>query len=237
MTLDAPEIWWFNGEDAANYDESTAATADVGTCPGTVSWLVTAGADKAMIVDPTANPATINSLSKSLAPNDVEITCQLDGVPVCSVPLTVKQPGSMEFIFLEDTNWGNGYKTILHYSILDQFAQQLPEPVELNEKWLGPDVSEYPGGDTWPQPAEQGGMVSPSDAKDNVGATGTFIPSCVNPNPHAPAVDERVQSWPAQIAIGHDGTGLLGDGRGVPVFFPKYRMYRGKGRHEALFDL
>jgi hypothetical protein len=236
VTLADPIIWWFDGLNAQNYQESTTATADKGSCVGPVGWQITAGDTKVQLDSASANPATITSINYSYPANDVTISCLYNNVRVCDMLMTVKSPFSLEPGIIQDNPWADGFKSVLHYRILDQFATVLPSPVELNETWLSTDTSLYPGGDNWIVPLPNGQMVNPSDTKDNIGAKNNASggaggaprsPTCVNPG--APGSGEKVQNWLAKISI---GSTVGGSGAGMPVFFPLYVDYRGKGRHE-----
>lgn len=171
------DIWWFNGEDAANYDESGTLTAQ-GVSSGTFQWDVVAGQSKVTLnnggadsdsIGPVANDytVTIKSTDASDVENDVSVQLTYNGVAVCEKELTVYAPNSTEkWSSYPQTLWyppvlpsgPRGYITTYKFWVLDQIGNKLTKDLEINETF-GTFVDDYAGqnwssavsetGDTW----------------------------------------------------------------------------------------
>jgi hypothetical protein len=142
-------LWWFNGEDPANYDVSGTLTAH-GVSLGSFKWDVVNGDDKVNLnnggtdadsITATDDPSvTIKSTKASATAadvtKDVTIALTYNGTVVCTYDLAVFAPHSLNHLWDEHNPIPAplaGYQSIIHYEILDQFGDVLPKEVPWNE--------------------------------------------------------------------------------------------------------
>ncbi len=168
------DLWWFNGENAANYHEEVTLTAQ-GVTTGTFKWEVTAGADRVDLNNGGADADTITatddntvqvkSTGASAVPNDVSIRLTLNGSMICTHTLTVYAPASAVVVAgPNDSPYYNGYLSVYTMEVRDQFNAVVPDEIEVNED-LGAWVSDFPG-ENWPPVPPNGLMTDSSQFED-----------------------------------------------------------------------
>jgi hypothetical protein len=222
------ELWWFGGEDPANYDVEIDLIVE-GLPNAEFSWDVISG--EAIV---TMNGNTVISTAASDEIDDVTIRLTYDGQPICDHQLTVRTPHELEHLQnldSADANWG--YETRIRYRILDQFGDVLPDDVEVNEQWTGAVVADSAGMD-WRRGAEGSNTLSPAAWDDRIqGETAGHVPAPVGPA-HADA-GVAVYHWPGAWFVGS-----LSIGNGVQMRSTHWndesecvwQKYRGRARHE-----
>jgi hypothetical protein len=137
----------------------------------------------------------------------------------------VLSPDHLVWLRNEDTAYGIGYMSYIHYKIQDQFYVTLGPSVPVNESWISAHTSDY-SGETWPQPLTHNGTVNPADWSDSVGAWGTdYYPA--PQNPQSPLGNIRVHHWGQQWRVG-----TLTGGAGKAVQDDVLQYYRDHGRAE-----
>ena len=233
------ELWWFDGENAANFAEEVTLKA-WGLSTGTFLWTVTSGTDLVDFVNGLdtqtrydTNEVRVVSTNASVDVNDVTIKLTYNGVDVATYSLSVYSadscittPGMQPYV---DSAFGGGFLTIYYHKVLDAFGDALSGEVEINESFSA-WTSDF-GGENWGDPNPWSGMTNiygdgmgtfrDHYSFDNVGAT----PPTVNPTAGGAGtkVQHATQVWKA---------GSWGTGAGY--WFKQHTMqfYRGYGREE-----
>jgi hypothetical protein len=144
-------LWWFNGENAANYHESVTLTA-TGATTGYFKWVVkddgsrdrvtlnNGGADADQIAVSNDNTVTAKSEGASATNPDTTVSFYFgtnagNAVLVKDTTGTVWAPHKNVRLPASDTDspLNNGYLSEIYYKTVDQFGVVLPANVELNE--------------------------------------------------------------------------------------------------------
>jgi hypothetical protein len=143
------DFWWFDGENAANYDEEAKLTAfgpTRGATRGRFEWDMVRGTDKIDLenasdhmVKNNANRITIWSTDASVTRGDVKVRCRWS-LGSLSQPLyhefTVYSPDEAVVVNgPTDSPWKGGYQSRYTLEVRDQFHRPLPREVEVNENW------------------------------------------------------------------------------------------------------
>jgi|WetSurMetagenome_2_1015567.scaffolds.fasta_scaffold59376_2 hypothetical protein len=230
------DLWWFNGAHPSNYALEVTLTAE-GVTQGTFYWNISQGFDKAGIVDgenlvqsitrSNSNTVTLRSKAASVDPNDVHIQFSLNGISITTYSLDVKSPHHMAHMYDIDSSLWDGYLSEIHYGIIDQFGDVLPETVSINESWISPHTSDPSNpNEDWEQPNAQGWDANPSNMKDDMAVTGNpRVPLCQNPA--SPLGSVKIDSWGQRWSIGSQTIGA-----GKAVHDNKHQRYQDHGRHE-----
>ncbi len=235
------DLWWFDGEDAANYDEEAKLTAfggRPGATRGRFEWDVMRGADKIdfenasdHMVKNNANRITIWSTDASVTRGDVKVRCRwsLGGLSKTLYhEFTVFAPDEAVVVNgPNDSPWSGGYRSRYTLEVRDQFHRPMPREVEVNENWET---------FTADQPVVVDWMIAPPNGTmTGVPATAQFyetygmpagpgrIPQAVNPGD--PGATTRVMHAFQQYRA---GSTTVGDGRLIKRHVTTY--YRGQGR-------
>jgi hypothetical protein len=228
-------IWWFNGQTPGGYKVKTAMKSKPAGI-GSYLWTITAGADKATFsnnsstITTTAETTPIKSKGPngSTVKNDVSVTVTVNGVASDPLMLTVLVPNSLKPLLIDDSPaTANGYRSLLHYSILDQFGDVLPSLVPLNEQFTTAAVKDYPG-TNWPQGVNKPATVNPADWTDNVSAVGAGGIPPPTP-PQTPLGNVKVEHWSGQWQI---GSLTIGAGRRVQTNV--WQLFQDHGRHRNI---
>ncbi len=235
------DLWWFDGEDAANYDEEAKLTAfgdRPGATRGRFEWDVVRGADKIdfqnasdSMVRNNANRITIWSTDASVTRGDVKVRCRwsLGGLSQTLYhEFTVYAPDEAVVVNgPNDSPWNGGYQSRYTIEVRDQFHRPMPREVEVNENWET---------FTADQPAVVDWLIAPPNgAMTGTPATSQFyetygmpagpgrIPQAVNPGDLGATtpVMHAFQQYRA-------GSTTVGDGRLIKRHVTTY--YRGQGR-------
>ncbi|MEN6375920.1 MAG: hypothetical protein ABFD75_14225 [Smithella sp.] len=235
------DLWWFDGEDAANYDEEAKLTAfggRPGATRGRFEWDIVRGADKIdfqnasdSMVRTNANRITIWSTDASVTRGDVKVRCRwsLGGLSrTLYHEFTVYAPDEAVVVNgPNDSPWNGGYQSQYTIEARDQFHQPLPREVEVNENWET---------FTADQPVVVDWMIAPPNGTmTGTPATAQFYetygmpagpgrtPQAVNPGDPGAAtpVMHAFQQYRA-------GSTTVGDGRLIKRHVTTY--YRGQGR-------
>ncbi len=227
------KLWWFNGEDPANYDITITLQAKGLNPPqGTYKWDVTQGTDKVdfennsdTITKTDADLVTVKSTGKSSTEDDVVIKFTYNGNWITNHALTVYAPDHLMHTGDTDTDWFSGYVSKIWYETHDRFHNTLTSNLDNNENFTSAPVSDYTG-ETWGWGTAGGGTVDPSNWYDRIQRS--------NPNdyptpqnPQSPLgntkIDHRLGDW---------YFGSATPGQGVKVATTKWQIYRDHGRHE-----
>ena len=185
-------LWWFNGEDPQGGYDIHATLTETPVTTGTFKWDVTAGTS---IVDLTngaqngdsitltdTNTIDIRSTSHSYYSNDVTIALTIDGTHAYDKKITVKKPGAPQLLsgFPTDDPWNNGFLTTYRFKLVDQFGEQVPFNMPLNESFGAwePDFLPY---ENWPEPQPKGVVTANREFADSNGVYGVAIPMPVKP--------------------------------------------------------
>jgi hypothetical protein len=230
------ELWWFDGENASNYDEEAKLTAwggRPGATRGTFRWDVVRGAG---IVDfqnnsnsmtrVDANRIGIKSTDASTTRGDVRVRCRwsLGGrSKTLYHAFTVFAPNAGVGVARADNAVGAGFRTLYTIEVRDQFGTRLPRAIEVNETF-GAWVSDF-AGENWPPPAQVSAM---STASAQVNDRYEFdcaacTPTTVNPGTAGAGtrVDHAIQEYRA-------GSLTAGDGRLIKRH--TLQFFRGRAR-------
>jgi hypothetical protein len=232
------EMWWFDGERPPGYPLEQPLTATSGGIPGSFRWQILSGIGSADFDGfPTAlgPSARLTSKDASLGKEDVEVQVDFVGAAgetgVATRKFSVLMPGSL-------TPLGNtsnstapppaNWKTLIGYSIQDQFGTTLPRNVEVNEIWDDkPPIADF-AGTNWPTfpPVEGHSFVSPTGWNDNV-AISDGIPAILNPTPLVPGSGGPL----IQHFHGHWQVGSPVKGKGSRVRSVTWRFFQDHGDH------
>jgi hypothetical protein len=246
-------LWWFDGENAANYSERVTLTAN-GASTGTFAWTVTAGQGKINFEngadtftatdDNTVDiDSTAASASAAVVTNDITIELRIDGELVCTFDTVVFAPDHLVHTGDTDNPVGaNGYQSLVGYRIEDQFNQVLPHNVEINEDW-GATVSDFAGenwvawnvpcaGDPTGENCEGAAMVPPGGWADNMTRSGAgFTPPRLNPQ--TPLGNVRVDHRPGTWRCGSTTVAIgPANNPGEIVRNLTWQLYQDHGRNE-----
>jgi len=240
------DLWWFNGENPANYHTDATLTADW-LETGPFYWEVTQGADKvelyagdvvgwgdfAMIqndntvaIRSKAASATAETVTK-----DVTITLTHNGQEITSYNLAVFTPHHIIRESRYDFDCDHpmfGYSSYIYYRVEDQFGRVLPYYIGINENWSGEVVTNYPGMN-WRRFDAGGNLWNPADWKDKIdGEYSTRMPTPIKPSDNDSEASTPVYHWSGNWYIGSTTPGC-----GVKMTSTcVWQKYRGYARHE-----
>ncbi len=237
-------LWWFDGENAANYAEEaklTAFGATQGATQGTFRWDVVRGAGKVdfennadSMTRVSANRIGIKSTKASDTMGDVQVRCRWSHGSASRTlfhSFTVRAPD--EAVVANgphDVAWNGGYRSRYAIEVRDQFNRALPRSVEVNESW-GAFVADMPGVSNWFIAPPNGAMTGPPNGPTaaqffetyGMPSGGGRVPTAVNPG--APGSGTRVMHAPQFYRA---GSTVVGRGRLIKRHTARY--YRGQGR-------
>jgi hypothetical protein len=237
-------LWWFDGEDAANYDEEAKLTAfgtTRGATRGTFRWDVVRGAGKIdfennadTMTRVNANRVGIKSTDASDAMGDVKVRCRWShGTDSKTLfhSFTVRAPDEGVVVNgPHDAARGGGYVSQYVIEVRDQFGRRLPRDVEVNESW-GRFVADLPGVSNWLIAPPNGAMTGPPNGPATAQFTETYgmpggggrVPASVNPG--APGSGTRVMH---ATQFYRAGSTTVGRGRLIETHTAQY--HRGRAR-------
>lgn len=220
------ELWYFDGEDPPNYDVTD--TLNSNRSAGTYRW--TTSPELALSSATAASP-DVTTRGSSRRPLDVWIHLEHttpDGtVTTDQHNMTVFTAESLDHLRNNDNadpNWG--YETFVHYRILDQFGDTLPEDVPINEQWTSGITVDF-NGMNWRRGPEGWATVSPADWADHIQGENTArhnVPAPVGPG--HPNAGVRVYHWDGDWYV---GSSTIGDGSLVASV--TWQKQRGNARH------
>src|SRR5262249_37088080 len=140
------------------YPLQQTLTASAGGAPGAFTWTIASGLTSALFAAPglpfglpfaVGPTATLQSIAPSGAPNDVQITVSFIGAGArgsATQNFTVQAPQSMTPTGNVHSAVPRGYRSLIGYSIQDQFGATLPRNVEVNELWIDkPAINDFAG--------------------------------------------------------------------------------------------
>lgn len=248
-----PAIWWFNGENAVNYEEATRIffAPDPGYIPSAnaiYTFEVFRGQDKVFweangrssyTAPRGTNNAVLKSNSPSLSKGDIGLRIRISDGPISVISrdasITVKAPDFLtKFATMHSSNTNRGYRSQIGFTIQDNFNKVLPRDVEINET-LGTLINDYVliGVEAnWTFASPNGAIVPPNQVGDTMtppgNLLGTRFPTPLNP---------------AQSSGNYDGTkvkhrniniwvGSTTPGRGINVYLANQQYYFDHGQHE-----
>lgn len=156
------DLWFFNNQHPSNYHTTVALTA-VGPTEGSFTWNVITNATAAKMANGTTSMTvqtpTVDVLSAGISslPNDIGINFLYNGEDVGVYQLTAYAPTSVHmlepgivhstiqtFVPLTSVLLTNGYQSVATFEILDQFDNEIPEALPINE-FFGLRVDDYAG--------------------------------------------------------------------------------------------
>ena len=232
----ATELWHFNGATPPTYPLQQTLRGNAGGLPGTFRWSILGGAAIAdfsgapVAVGPTA---ILRSKLPSGALNDVQVRVDFTGTGggtgAASIRTTVRAPQSMTPTGNVSSAITRGWRTLIGYSIQDQFGTTLPRNIEVNEIWDNkPPLPDF-AGTNWPSfpPTEGHAFVNPSGWNDNVASPIDGIPPVLIPTPIAPGSGgPLVQHFRGHWQV---GSPTIGGGRRVRTV--TWRFFQDHGDH------
>ncbi len=182
------------------------------------------------------NEVVVTSTGASAAVGDVGIILIHDGCTddASGATTTVYRPASLSLKNIDDDPWVQGsftgYKSSHYYRILNQFGSVLPNPVDVNETFDTPTVSDYPG-ENWPDrpPFGEGSwsQANPSNWCDVVAAATQSGATPPAQTPQTPLGNVKVQHYSGTFRVGSTANGY-----GVAVKTVTWQFYQDHGRHE-----
>jgi len=237
-------LWWFDGENAANYDEEaklTAFGATPGATRGNFRWDVVRGPGKIdfennadTMTRINANRVGIKSTDASDTLGDVQVRCRWSHGSASKTlfhSFTVRAPDEGVVVGRpNDTPWGGGYRSQYVIGVRDQFRRTLPRNVEVNESW-GRFVADSPGVSNWFIAPPNGAMTGPPNGPATAQFFETYgmpggggrVPAPVNPG--APGSGTRVMH---ARQFYRAGSTAVGRGRLIKTHTAQYQ--RGQAR-------
>lgn len=155
------DLWFFNGQSPDNYATSIVINS-VGPTEGQFTWTIKSGSTTATlenngqtITQSNAPAVGVNSTGASAAPKDIGIEFKFNGQNVGTyqlssfAPTSVRQEGPTSHNAV-NTFTRVGFESIAQFSIRDQFGDEIPREMPINEVLVTSSrVNDYP--DTnWP---------------------------------------------------------------------------------------
>ncbi len=239
------DLWWFDGEDAANYAEEaklTAFGATPGATRGQFVWDVVRGTDKVdfqndsdSMTRTNANRITVKSTAASASRGDVRVRCRwsLGGASATLYhDFTVYAPSAGVAVSgPNDFPFNGGFRSEYVIEVRDQFNRRLPADVEINESW-GTFTADQPVVNNWFIAPPNGAMTGPpnngpgtAQFYENYGmpAGPSLVPPAVNPGAPGSAnpVMHATQYYRA-------GSTAVGAGRLIKTHTTQYCQGRGR---------
>lgn len=208
------DLWFFNGATPSNYLIDVPLVA-AGPQTGTFGWQVTANPnsvkfdnDSNSISKPTPS-VQMKSAGISLVPDDVRITFSYNGAPVGIYKTTVFAPGDVVQTGFTHSpggdSFGTGFVSVYTYDVLDEFGNQIPRALEMNEIFVTELlVNDEPN--TW--------VLGPLVGETNTSITDTyfqFTRSFKFPDPIAPLTPlgiRRIFAVPQRYSAGSTSPGV-----------------------------
>lgn len=144
-------MWWFGGVSPAGWNTSSVLSSSVG---GATSWAIVNGADKVHLSSTNGGQVTVTSTGTNFSGAIDDIRIRATG-PAGSGDflMTLKRPYvlSPNLLYASGTsnvqNTCSGtnyvYRTLIAYSIRDQFGQALNAAVPMSEQWTSNFVKDY----------------------------------------------------------------------------------------------
>ena len=253
ITIPGGDLWWFGGENAANYAEQrtfrvvNAPPRPPPTAPLQLyTWEVVAGnnvidldyvgrkGDKHEIAANTGDGSVI-AIATAASQNKRDVTVRLSARGINDAPgqakvldefkFTVFSPAKEEFVSRQDSRVGaSGWQTVYISRILDQFGSVLPRAIEMNETFG--EWTKQNDRYNWPPPIpdENGSMEDPRAADD----TYSYFTTTRMPETTWPDVDGAgdVVMWATQTYR----AGSREAGKGIVVKRHRLTYHRGYAR-------
>ncbi len=247
-------IWWFNGENPANYAKRIQLFVPDSDRDSSLlyGWQITQGADKAEFSNGSYFvPASqfnytvfVRSKGPSIDPADVSVIYTKNGSPSRVRNLTVKAP---DYLY----NWttphradaDTGYFSQEGFRIRDNFNDTLPYDVEVNES-KGSLSNDWSSGacstSNWQFVGNNGVIVPPAELADYMSPPGvawrhpnTGLPRC--PEPQAPQYASGKYENATTRKVKHRSitfyVGSTTIGAGVNVYTKTQQYYRDHAQH------
>ena len=251
------DLWWFNGESPAGYSTKVTLTLNNPPAGRTFDWSIGTGADKVKFDGNTTQTTsvTVESIGASEAAQavtkDVTINVcdHVTGKLICAFRMAVFAPDHAllmgDYTDRPSTHLAAntvGYASYCEYIVKDQFSQDLPANVAVNEGWPFPPEDHI----VWPQ-FYQGWTIAPPNGLMMVNTVDSWVfndqigvldPPAKHPMPVMPTdvgAGTDVDWWMGQWRVGSTTPGL-----GKPLTCPewaaspqcKWHRYLGRARHE-----
>ena len=238
-------LWYFNGENATNYNELVTLTAE-GSTTGYFHWEVDAGVGKVKLNNGGAdldeigeaddNTVDVKShTAGSASENDVTVrfsfgTNSGNTQVLKDHTLTVYWPYKLVRLAGSDTHTGyfGGWQSKIYYKIEDRLGSVLPRNVELNEDWTGGVTSDWEG-ENWSRPTAGDATVSPSSWYDDCAEPDDASHNPHPTNPETPLGSDEVQNWPGEWNVGSTS-----NGQGVQVQTNTWQDYLDHHMHTGI---
>lgn len=222
------DLWYFNGQTVSNYATSIVLNS-VGPTEGQFTWTVKNGTAAANLenngqtITQSNIPAVgVNSIGASAIPSDIGIEFKFNGQVTGTYKLTsyaptsVRQEGPTVHI-ASNTLTRVGFESIAQFSIRDQFGDEIPREMPINEVLVtSARVNDYPG-TNWPN----GTPFSTTQRRffDHWGFDEAFpfapFGSIPHPtNPQSPLSATKVYHYPQQYFA---GSTQFGQGRQIEL--------------------
>jgi hypothetical protein len=222
------ELWFFGGDAPSSY--TVSARLSTNAVGGSFSWS-TAG--PLSLSSAGAATPTVTTTTKSASLNDAKVfVTHTDAAGIrakVGYSLTVRSPTSMTSTGNASSTTPQGWKTLVGYSIQDQFGTTLPRAVPINEQWDNkPPVPDF-AGTNWPTfpPTEGAVVVNPAGWSDNM-SIADVSPPVLNPVPNSPGRGgPLVEHFAGHWHVGH----LTPPGGGVNVRNVTWHFFQDHGDH------
>lgn len=226
-------IWWFASYSPSGYITATTLTASPSTA-SSYQWVVVSGNVKfsngSTSMTTATNQALVRSSGRSpeTSRNDVVIKVTVNGSQSSGFKMTVLAPHSLVPVgVITDTASGTqGYVSLIHYSIRDQYGTQLPASVDGSEFFTSGNIADY-SGENWPTSGASGGTIpDPGNFTDQVGG-----PSLLGLTPPAEAPNSPLSSTKVLHRTGQFQIGSTVSGQGIIVQTHTWQHWVDHGRH------
>lgn len=240
-------LWWFNGADAQNYDEScdfslTGLEAD----NKPTKWTITQGdniitlsknnVNTSEITTTQDNTIEVKSIGSSSSSNDVIVKITHDGKEIYQQKITVFTPTYEVQTKIKDEPRGNslpGYDSFHYFYIADQFKKAIPDSIHLAEHRTA-TVREYIPNTNWKikighfhvASSDEGGCI---DCLSSPFPTLNWTPFPIPEKPGTVLSNEKVLYMSMEHYVG-DKSAITDNTTGCKVLTSKYQYYIDHGR-------
>lgn len=237
-------MWWFVNVIDAGAAYPTNLTLETDGYAGGYYWYLEGNTDAVRFDDGStakytgiANFVTIVSVGPSTSKTgDVYLSWgNIYGYRSPKRRIVVKTPQKMkrQRTEIRGRNEERLWRTHIFYETRDQFNDVLPALIGHNEKWVGAESTNTPGGDNWERGRAKGGYNNPASWYDNINVPLSYAnrtPPAVEPPRNGPYSTTKVDYWvgdwrcgSAQVGMGRplqNGTGII------------WQRYRDHANHE-----
>jgi probable HAF family extracellular repeat protein len=174
------DLWWFNGETPADYDETITLTSSGGSL---THWEIVAGMDKGTISASDGGQTTLTSTGTAFSGFVGDILIRATALNQTSdFTVTSHKPYSLLPVSTtyqcDNGPQGYGYLASVLYVMQDQLTNDLPRGVPVNEQFTTAFISDYHNPETnWRPGNPEGTTTNDATLSDVIGGEWPGLPA------------------------------------------------------------